>query len=183
MRRLTLLLLVLVAVGLADAEPAHACSCAAVPEPSAFASAEVVFLGEVVDFDGPRRATGDLVRWTFEVQEVYKGDVAARQEIVSSELARSCGPWFTPDVAAYVFAGSPTEVPLGEDQYYVGACGPSRIAATGPLDVDVVGQPPRTVPLAPPPTSGGPTSPAAIVAAVLVVAAVALGLLWSRAET
>ena len=73
--------------------PATACSCRQADDAGSFASADAVFLGRVVDERVPRapESSADPRLWVFEVETVYKGNVAARQGVVTTMGGASCG--------------------------------------------------------------------------------------------
>lgn len=93
--------LVAVTVGLAGGmlvglltTPALACSCVALTDEEAFARADVVFTGSVVDYREPleRSSSADLAIWVFHVHDVHKGAVSLpRQEVASAVSGASCG--------------------------------------------------------------------------------------------
>jgi hypothetical protein len=80
-------------VVVAGSRPASACSCMSVDDARALSSADAAFLGTVTNVDRPQQPSSSLdpVTWTFAVEGVFKGDVAARQEIVSAFSSASCG--------------------------------------------------------------------------------------------
>ena len=60
-----------------SATPAAACDCATATDAQAFASADVVFSGELIEVRTPPGDTYSSIdpeRFVFDVQEVYKGD-------------------------------------------------------------------------------------------------------------
>ncbi|MEO6715283.1 MAG: hypothetical protein ABIM89_17930 [Mycobacteriales bacterium] len=97
-RRLLLALLALAAaVHVAAAAPAGACSCTSGPsgDQQYVGWADAVFVAEFVSYSPPpQRATMssmDPAVWTFAVSAVYKGEVAAQQDVVSASNGASCG--------------------------------------------------------------------------------------------
>lgn len=142
---------VLVVLGPA-ASPAYGCDCSAPSDAEAFESSDAVFVGEVVRVDPPPRAavmsSADPAIWVFEVSEVYKGEVSARQEIVSEVSGASCGLEI-PNHGEFLVFGT-TEgwrLVVGEGQYYAGMCGGTRPTAEGPFAVEgVVASPPLPAP-------------------------------------
>jgi hypothetical protein len=144
------------------ARPAHACSCAATTEAEAFARADVVFRGEVVGHDPGDPSSTATPTWTFAVSEVYKGEVAATQEVVSDSW--SCGLEIPERGVFLVFARD--DGPLRAD-----LCGGTRSIAAGPLAVDVVATAPRAS------VDGGWDEARGRVVAVLVAGLVVVGAL------
>jgi hypothetical protein len=149
------------------AQPAHACSCAELwSDEEAFAWADAVFLGELVDYEPPPprdvMSSTDPATWTFAVTEVYKGDVAATQEIVSSVSGASCGLEIPHTGDFYVFARTDNPmVEAGDGQLVADLCGGTRSIGQGPLAVaDVVALPPPATepPATEPPTTEPPTT-------------------------
>jgi hypothetical protein len=147
------------------AQPAHACSCVGWSDEEAFAWADAVFLGELVDYEAPPQrdvmSSTDPATWTFMVTEVYKGDVAATQEIVSAVSGASCGLEIPHTGDFYVFARSENPmVEAGDGQLVADLCGGTRSIGQGPLAVaDVVPLPPPTT--EPPATEPPATEPPA----------------------
>jgi hypothetical protein len=96
-RRTAILLALIVAFAVVPLPQAHACSCIANRDPlDRLAGASGAFIGELVD----RRETGPLgtivssgrdVIYTFEVAEVFKGDIGQRVEVHSAASGASCG--------------------------------------------------------------------------------------------
>ena len=96
-RAALLALLLAAAAHLAVATPAAACSCISpVPGEKQFVDrADAIFVAELAGYTAPpQRATMssmDPAVWTFTVSAVYKGEVAARQDVVSAMDSASCG--------------------------------------------------------------------------------------------
>lgn len=73
---------------------AAACSCATFTDTEAYAHADVVFTGTLVEINTP---TGDIVvstdpeRFVFDVDQVFKGEAQARQAVVTAREGASCG--------------------------------------------------------------------------------------------
>lgn len=79
-------LLVLAGLHVAAALPARACSCTSFSDTEAFDRAGAVFVGELAAYTPPVPLLGTSAEpaiWTFEVSEVYKGEVAATQDVAS----------------------------------------------------------------------------------------------------
>ncbi len=97
MRVMLLLALATVAVGafvLGSSERAAACSCVSFTDQEAFESADAVFTGTLVDIITPAGDTyssTDPERFVFDVDEVFKGNVFARQSVVTARDGASCG--------------------------------------------------------------------------------------------
>lgn len=74
------------------ARPASACSCATFTEAQAFARSDAVFAGALVEIRTPEGADyRKPERFIFEVDRVYKGEVWARQTVVTAQDGMSCG--------------------------------------------------------------------------------------------
>lgn len=190
-------LLVVVGPG---AHPAAACDCSVLPDAAAFEQSDAVFVGELVDYESPPANAGmstDPATWVFEVSEVYKGDVAATQEVVSEVSGASCGLEIPREGEFLVFATEEGfRMDVGDDQYYAGLCGGTRSASVAPLDVDVRPSPPEQTQEATSTTvadretddAAGPTRPTSgagngLVYGIVAVGAVAVGaalLAWRR---
>jgi hypothetical protein len=87
------------------ASPAGACSCTAIGDEEAFSLADVVFTGTVVAAEAPADATAPTTL-RFDVDQVYKGDVAAHQEVRTPSSSAACGLAPT-DERLLVFAAEP----------------------------------------------------------------------------
>lgn len=148
------------------AQPAAACSCGATSDADKFEQSDAVFVGEVVGYEPPPAdATSSTApaTWVFAVSEVYKGEVAASQEVVSEVSGASCGLEIPREGDFLVFATEDGfQMSVGNDQYYAGLCGGTRSASAAPLDVDVRSSPPKEPQEAAPTTvAGGKTEDAA----------------------
>ena len=76
------------------ARPASACSCATRTDTEAFATAQAVFTATLVEVRTPGGSvysSADPERFVFDVHRVYKGDVHARQSVVTARGGASCG--------------------------------------------------------------------------------------------
>jgi hypothetical protein len=86
-----------VAVLLLPATPASACSCAALTAAQSYDGADVVFSGRLVSREQPvpgsdgSWSSADPATLTFQVSRVYKGTVAARQQLTTAASGDSCG--------------------------------------------------------------------------------------------
>lgn len=131
------------------AEPASACDCSLSPDATAFEQSDAVFVGRLVDYEPPPTRTvmssADPATWTFEVSDVYKGEVAATQEIVSEVSGASCGLEIPREGEFLVFATEQGfQMAVGDGQYYAGLCGGTRSTSDGPLAVDAPPSPPES---------------------------------------
>jgi hypothetical protein len=130
----TLLLAALLsAAGLLLASPAQACSCAEATTAQHVDDADAVFTGTVlsreVDHpDWPVMSSDDPALYVFAVDTVYKGDVHAKQGVVSAAEGASCGLDLAGDGPFVVFASSDTSLPDG--QYRAGLCNGTGLADT-----------------------------------------------------
>lgn len=150
----TLLAVVVAVAGLVvvgpGATPASACDCGGLSDADAFAKADAVFVGEVVDYEPPPQASvmssTDPARWTFEVSDVYKGEVTSTQTVVSEQSGASCGLEI-PKVGEFVVFATTSVFNLQPDpgEYYAGLCGGTRSTGDGPLAVDATASPPIEV--------------------------------------
>jgi hypothetical protein len=117
------------------AAPAAACSCTGADDQESYDQADAVFVGEVTSSPSiPTQGTwssADPGVWTFRVSEVYKGDVAADQRVVSVLSGASCGLELPTEGKVVVFAdsepaGAPLQQPVEGAQLYAYLCGGSR---------------------------------------------------------
>ncbi|WP_020574021.1 hypothetical protein [Actinopolymorpha alba] len=126
------LILALIASGafLLAPAPASACSCVSQSPAEAYDRADAVFVGRMTDRDVPSRlfSSTDRAVWTFDVSQVYKGEVHRQQEIVTVESGASCGLELQGSGPFVVYAeknaGEPIPAP-GEGQYAASLCGGS----------------------------------------------------------
>ncbi|MCU0312083.1 MAG: hypothetical protein MUE36_14205 [Acidimicrobiales bacterium] len=143
MRRLGLVVSLLVAssalVAL-DASPAAACSCAPLTAEQAFDVADAVFVGDWVEtlpggaLAGVDGASDDPTRLIFEVDGVYKGEVFARQSVVTARDGASCGLELRGEGPFLVFgrtAASEFEPEVEAGELSANQCGGSRAVADG----------------------------------------------------
>lgn len=99
----------LVMLALSVSSPVAACSCAPAPRAELAADADVVFVGKTVGRDDPNVGTAiisshDPIRWTFVVERVAKGAVAASAVVTSSRSGVSCGREFALGARYLVYA-------------------------------------------------------------------------------
>ena len=81
------------------ARPAAACSCARTTDAQAFAVADAVFVGELVEIRTPAGAnfsSADPEQFVFDVARVHKGTVLSRQSVITAREGASCGLELTP---------------------------------------------------------------------------------------
>lgn len=100
-----------------------------------------VFVGRLADYAAPPQravmSSADPATWTFEVSEVYKGEAARTQEVVSEVSGASCGLEIPHRGEFLVFAelehpmDSPTGQYVGDGQLYAGLCGGTRSTGDG----------------------------------------------------
>lgn len=124
MRWIWTVTLALVLVGTVSS-PACACSCVQTTTRESFERADAVFAGTLVSRD----EQADKATLVFEVSDVYKGTVSARQEIVTHVSGATCGLELTGRGPHLVFGnaeGSDFEPSPDEGQYVGGLCGGSR---------------------------------------------------------
>ncbi len=174
--RRVLLLAVLLTAGswVALSPQAGACSCVAITDSEAFDRAEAVFLGEHagIAFAEDTSVLGAYeAEVVFKVDRVYKGDVAARQSILTSASESSCGIALSGRGPVLVFASLGAPGTNGEGKLTANLCAGTRFMRglavpesfgpgepfedpQQPADTTVVTQ-------APPPTRVHTTSPAA----------------------
>ena len=129
----------LVVVG-ADVAPASACSCVGFSDEEAYERADAVFVGEWVEtLPGgslPVMSSDDPQRLIFEVSGVYKGDVYARQSVVTALDGASCGLEPAEPGPFLVFgrtATSGVEPGIEDGELAAGLCDGSRAMAAGPV--------------------------------------------------
>jgi hypothetical protein len=151
---------------MAGTEAAWACTCATFDDADAYARADAVFVGEVVDyeFDAEGRSafsTADPAVWTFAVSEVFKGDVDETQQIVSEVSGASCGLEIPHSGEYVVFAQRDGyDFAVEDGAYYAGLCGGTRSTTEGPLAVEgVTSQPPDSTAPTTAPIDGGEDAP------------------------
>jgi hypothetical protein len=142
MKRLGLVLLVVAVFPAAfivgGAGPAAACSCVGLTEREALASADAAFVGIVTDVERPARPTSSLAAVTasFVVESVFKGDVAADQQVVTALESASCGFNFESGIRYLVFAATSRGRDFVEPgplpgQLSANLCGGTRTAERG----------------------------------------------------
>ncbi len=80
-------LVALAVLSLAAAADAYACTCAPVDLERDLPTADGAIIGSVLE----RRVSGDTATYLLRVEQVYKGDIENRAEVVSSVDGASCG--------------------------------------------------------------------------------------------
>jgi len=134
---LTVALLACPLLLVATAPPAGACSCVAVDDTEAFAQADAVFTGTAVAQRGQPNSTSPTTL-VFDVDRVYKGDVAERQEVRTPSSSAACGLTPIDRAPLLVYATEPGgqgDASLGatDGQLVAHLCGGSRDATNGPV--------------------------------------------------
>lgn len=89
--------------------PAIACSCATQNSNEHFERANVIFTGKVISQGAPKiedwfDQAAPSVRSTFEVDQVFKGNIVKQQQIVSLQMESACGIRFQLNERYQVFA-------------------------------------------------------------------------------
>ena len=113
---------------------ASACSCATTRggDAGAFDRADAVFSGVLTEVRTPlveHASSSDPERFIFDVDRVYKGEVFARQSVVTAREGASCGLEVSPGVGAIlVYARSRTDgrVVADEGEVVADLCGGTR---------------------------------------------------------
>jgi len=104
---------------------AHACSCMALTPDEAFAQADAVFVGELVQVRRPTvmMSSMDESRFVFDVSAVYKGAVHHTQSIVTASDGASCGLELSVGTTTVVFAREEGfEISPEPGEYAAGLC-------------------------------------------------------------
>jgi hypothetical protein len=131
---LVLLTATTVSVGafvLGASERVAACSCATFTEDEALDASDAAFAGtlvEVITPSGDTYGSADPERFVFDVDEVYKGDVFARQSIVTARDGASCGLEISGPGPFLVFARETDSVVSGavDGELYSSLCSGTR---------------------------------------------------------
>ena len=139
------------------ASPAAACSCGPATDEEYFGWADVVFVGELTDYEFVNDPDGDGISssadpatWTFSVERVFKGSAATTQAVLSPHSGASCGLEITgippgpPEGRFVVFANHVADDDgwdLPEENLVADLCGGTR-SADEPLALSVDGRPP-----------------------------------------
>jgi hypothetical protein len=133
------------------ASPAGACSCEELDDAVSFASADAVFIGQVIRTH-PARDGGEVEVVVVQVSDVFKGEVDREQGIATP--ATDCGIAFQGGDAFLVFADTTTtndRITLEDGFLYTEACAGTR-AITADTDLAFAGA------ATPPNDVGAPTT-------------------------
>ncbi len=147
------------------ATPAGACSCVGVSDDEAYAMADAAFVGTLVEIIPPALPTGssgDPERFVFDVEEVFKGDVRARQTVVTHVDGATCGLELAGPGPFLVFAStdSPFGFGVAEGELSSDLCSGSRLLGEGdPPDTFGTSSPPEGAAAASPSEAGGGVDP------------------------
>lgn len=120
-------------------ERASACSCVGVSDDEALENADAAFTGalvEIVTPAGDTYSSTDPERFVFDVDEVFKGAVFARQSVVTARDGASCGLEISGPGPFIVFARTePDGVTSGaaDGELYSSLCSGTRAFAGGAL--------------------------------------------------
>lgn len=121
------------------ARPASACSCAQWTDDEAFAAADAVFTGALIDIQTPpgdSYSSTDPERFVFDVDEVFKGDAFARQSIVTARDGASCGLEISGPGPFLVFAFTESDgitTGAADGEFYSNLCQGTRALASGAM--------------------------------------------------
>lgn len=120
-------------------ERAAACSCVSFTDETALGNADAAFSGALVEIITPAGDTDsstDPERFVFDVDEVFKGAVFARQSVVTARGGASCGLEISGPGPFIVFARTePDDVTSGavDGELYSSLCSGTRAVAGGAL--------------------------------------------------
>ena len=170
---------------------ASACSCVGFTDPEAFARARAVFTGTLVSIEElptDNYSSTDPQRLVFEVAEVFKGEAAARQTIVTEREGASCGLEVTGPGPFLVFTEPDpfTISGIQPGELYAGMCGGTHPLADGAVPAAFgQSQPPGPASAEPPLASTGADGDGVrwlipIGAALIAIGAITLRPRWSR---
>lgn len=109
--------------------PVSACSCSGLTDDEAFAAADVVFVGRLVEVqkpDGPMMSSDDPARFVFDVDSVFKGNAFETQSVVSARDGASCGLELRAGVDSVVFARTESSYDLAGGELDSNLCSGSR---------------------------------------------------------
>ena len=118
---------------------ASACSCVGFTDDEALENADAAFTGALVEIITPAADTyssTDPERFVFDVDEVFKGDVFARQSVVTARDGASCGLEISGPGPFVVFARTePDGITSGaaDGELYSSLCSGTRAVAGGAL--------------------------------------------------
>lgn len=160
LRQLVVGVFVVIAVGFVSvgtAPPAGACTCDPPIDEEAIEAADAAFTGSLVDVvasTGADVSSADPERFVFDVQDVFKGEVTARQTVVTPRGGASCGLEISGPGPYLVFAFDDSQLTSGAEagELYSHLCSGTRPLSDGEVPVDFVSTPPVSTenpPLAP----------------------------------
>lgn len=184
--RALLALFLVAGLHLAAAMPASACSCFPAAERDDFGRASAIFVGDITAYTPPVPLLGTsnvAAVWTFRVAEVYKGEVAAIQDVASPVSGASCGWELPPGGRFLVYASSDSgsvASPVPGVVLYAHLCGGTRAISEGPVPA-AFGAPTvplpgaRTAEVSPPPSASPDSAAGASPASGVDWATVATG--------
>jgi hypothetical protein len=165
------------AVMFGASEPAAACSCGMFTDEQALASADAAFTGTLVDVitpPGDTYSSSDPERFVFEVDDVFKGTVFARQSIVTARDGASCGLEISGPGPYVVFASEEDDLVGGavDGELYSNLCAGTRSLDGGvPASFEAASPP---LPGASAVGGGGSGGGTEVVQIVMIVAGVGL---------
>lgn len=127
-----------VAFVLGASERVAACSCATFTDAEAFENADAVFTGtlvEVVTPEGDSYSSADPERFVFAVDGVFKGEVFARQSVVTARDGASCGLEIRGRGPFVVFATTSDSVTSGavDGEFYSNLCSGTRALSSSAI--------------------------------------------------
>lgn len=106
-----------------------ACTCVGLTDAEAFAAAEVVFTGRLVEVRASDRSmvgSDDPARFVFDVDAVFKGAAFETQSVVSARDGGSCGLELQAGVDSVVFARTESSFDLADGELDSNLCSGSR---------------------------------------------------------
>jgi hypothetical protein len=115
----------------ATSERAAACSCGVLTDEEALDDADAVFIGtlaEIITPGGVSYSSADPERFVFEVDEVFMGEVFARQSVATARDGASCGLEISGPGPFLVFAVTNDDFTGGavEGELYSNLCSGTR---------------------------------------------------------
>jgi hypothetical protein len=161
-------------------ERVAACSCVSFTDEEALENADAAFTGVLVDIITPAGDTyssTDPERFVFEVEEVFKGSVFARQSVVTARDGASCGLEIAGPGPFIVFARTePDGITSGaaDSELYSSLCSGTRALASGALPASF-GDASTPAPGASAIGEGGTQRPIVQIAAIAGVLALVVG--------
>jgi hypothetical protein len=176
---------VLVLAVFATAERAAACSCGLLTDDEALEFADAVFIGTLVEIitpGGTSYSSADPERFVFEVDEVFAGEVFARQSVVTARDGASCGLEISGPGPFLVFAVTNDDFTGGavEGELYSNLCSGTRELGDSAVPVEWGDASPPIAGASPIGTSSSGIPTLWIVAVVGLAAAVVVGVLIVR---